>query len=149
MSFDVVIMFLKCSVLAGFSTTETDVIMMTLSNGNIFRVTGPLCGEFTGHRWIPHKGQRCGALIFSLICAWINDWVNNREAGDLRRHRTHNDVIVMSRYSDLKLSYVMKTQLSLVQEKVHCLLGAQPFGKQHWFITKWKLTKKQAFRFKS
>ena len=27
--------------------------MMTLSNGNIFRVTGPLCGEFIGHRWIP------------------------------------------------------------------------------------------------
>ena len=27
---------------------------MTSSNGNIFRVTGPLCGEFTGHRWIPH-----------------------------------------------------------------------------------------------
>ena len=27
-------------------------IMMTLSNGNIFRVTGHLCGEFTGHRWI-------------------------------------------------------------------------------------------------
>ena len=28
-------------------------IVMTSSNGNIFRVTGPLCGEFTGHRWIP------------------------------------------------------------------------------------------------
>ena len=27
--------------------------MMTSSNGNIFRATGPLCGEFTGHRWIP------------------------------------------------------------------------------------------------
>ena len=27
--------------------------MMTSSNGNIFRVTGPLCGEFTGLRWIP------------------------------------------------------------------------------------------------
>ena len=27
--------------------------MMTSSKGNIFRVTGPLCGEFTGHRWIP------------------------------------------------------------------------------------------------
>ena len=27
--------------------------MMTSSNGNILRVTGPLCGEFTGHRWIP------------------------------------------------------------------------------------------------
>ena len=30
-----------------------DFPMMTSSNGNIFRVTGPLCGEFTGHRWIP------------------------------------------------------------------------------------------------
>ena len=29
------------------------VFMMTSSNGNIFRVTGPLCGEFIGHRWIP------------------------------------------------------------------------------------------------
>ena len=28
--------------------------MMTSSNENIFRVTGPLCGKFTGHRWIPH-----------------------------------------------------------------------------------------------
>ena len=27
--------------------------MMTSSNRNIFRVTGPLCGELTGHRWIP------------------------------------------------------------------------------------------------
>ena len=44
----------------------------------------------------PHKGQWRGALMFSLICAWINDWVNNGEAGDLRRHRTHDDVIVMT-----------------------------------------------------
>ena len=29
------------------------VLMMPLSNGNIFRVTGHLCGEFTGPRWIP------------------------------------------------------------------------------------------------
>ena len=43
----------------------------------------------------PHKGQSRGALMFSLICAWINGWVNNREAGDLRRHRTRYDVIVM------------------------------------------------------
>ena len=32
--------------------------------------------------------------MFRLICVWI-DWVNNREAGDLRRHRAHYDVIVM------------------------------------------------------
>ena len=44
----------------------------------------------------PHKGQWRGALMFSLICVWINDWVNNREAGDLRRHSGHYDVNVMS-----------------------------------------------------
>ena len=43
----------------------------------------------------PHKGQWRGALIFSLICAWIYGWVNNRETGDLRRYRTHYDVNVM------------------------------------------------------
>ena len=43
----------------------------------------------------PHKGQWRGALIFSLICARINGWVNNREAGDFRRYRAHYDVIVM------------------------------------------------------
>ena len=43
----------------------------------------------------PHKGQWRGALMFSLICAWINGWVNNRKAGDLRRYRAHYDVTVM------------------------------------------------------
>ena len=43
----------------------------------------------------PHKGQWRGVLMFSLSCAWINDWVNNREAGGLKRHRAHYDVIVM------------------------------------------------------
>ena len=61
------------------------ITMMTSSNGNIFRVTGPLCGEWRG------------ALMFSLICASINGWVNNREAGDLRRQRGHYDVIVMTK----------------------------------------------------
>ena len=52
-----------------------------------------------GIRWSPgnslHKGQWRGALMFSLISAWINGWVNNREAGDLRHYRAHYDVIVM------------------------------------------------------
>ena len=43
----------------------------------------------------PYKGQWRGALMFSLICACINAPINNREAGDLRRHRAHYDVIVM------------------------------------------------------
>ena len=41
-----------------------------------------------------HKDQWRGALMFSLICAWIHGWVNNREAGDLGRHRAHYDVIL-------------------------------------------------------
>ena len=52
-----------------------------------------------------HKGQWCGALIFSMTSAWINGWVNNREAGDLRRHRAHYDVIVMITRYDIILLY--------------------------------------------
>ena len=37
---------------------------MTSSNGKIFRVTGPLCGEFTGHRWIPHTKASDAELWF-------------------------------------------------------------------------------------
>ena len=43
----------------------------------------------------PHKGQWRGALMFSLICVWINGSVNNREAGDLKRYRAHYDVTVI------------------------------------------------------
>ena len=61
--------------------------MMT-SNGNIFRVTGPLWGEFTGREWRE-------ALVFSFICTWTNYWANSQDASDLRRHRAHADVTVM------------------------------------------------------
>ena len=75
--------------------------MMMSSNGNIFRVTGLCVGKspvtgVTGE--YPHKGQWRGALMFSLICVWINGWLNNREAGDLRRRRAHYDVIVLPMY---------------------------------------------------
>ena len=46
----------------------------------------------------PHKGQWREALTFSLICAWINGWVTNREAGDLRRHYAHCNIIVMNHW---------------------------------------------------
>ena len=70
--------------------------MMTSSNGNIFRSHGPFV------RWIhrspvnsQHKSQWCGALMFSLICAWTNNWANDGDPGDLRRHHAHYGVIVM------------------------------------------------------
>ena len=42
----------------------------------------------------PHKGQWRGTLIFLWSATWINGWVNNREAGDLRRHRDHYDIVM-------------------------------------------------------
>ena len=47
----------------------------------------------------PPKGQWRGALMFSLICAWINDWVNNSEADDLVRHRAHYDITVRTSWN--------------------------------------------------
>ena len=71
-------------------------IMMTSSNGNIFRVTGLLCGEITGPRWIPRtKASDAELWCVFFICVWINGWVNNREVGDLRRYHAHYDVTVM------------------------------------------------------
>ena len=70
--------------------------MMTSSNGSISSVTSPLCGEFTGHRWSPlTKTGDAELWCFLSICTWINNWVNNGEAGDLRRHRSHFVVTVM------------------------------------------------------
>ena len=68
---------------------------MMSSDGNIFRVTGFLWGESTGG--YPHKDQWRRVLMFSLIYAWTNSWANNRDAGDLKRHRDHYDVTVMHR----------------------------------------------------
>ena len=49
--------------------------------------------------WWRHQMETFSALltICAGICVWINGWVNNREAGDLRRHRGHYDVNVMVR----------------------------------------------------
>ena len=74
--------------------------MMTSSNGNIFLRNWPFVrGIHRSPVNSPHKGQWRGALMFSLICAWINGWVSNCKAGDLRRHRAHYDVIVMTLWS--------------------------------------------------
>ena len=75
---------------------KNKLCMITSSNGNIFRVYWPFVrGVHRSPVNTPHKGQWRGALMFSLICAWINGWVNNHEAGDLRRHCAHYDFTVM------------------------------------------------------
>ena len=64
---------------------ETFSELLAICAGN-----SPVTGEF------PHKGQWRRALMFSLICTWINSWVNNCEASDLRRHCACYDITVMS-----------------------------------------------------
>ena len=80
---------------------ETFSALLALCAGN-----PPITGEF------PHKGQWRGALMFSLICAWINGLVNNREDGDFRHHRAHYDVIVMFCSRQYRYTNVNASQFS-------------------------------------
>ena len=57
---------------------------------------------------------------FFLISDWINDWVNNHEAGDLRHHRAHYDVTVIyfgptiAEYADETYDLIIRFRLQLV-----------------------------------
>ena len=70
--------------------------MMTSLDGNIFHITGPLCGEFTGHRWIPWQKPvtRSFDVFFDLRLNKRSS-KQSRDVGDLRRHRARYNVIVM------------------------------------------------------
>ena len=132
----------KCTVnrWCFFIALGNDSTIMTSSNGNIFRVTGPLCGNSPVPVNSPHKGQWHWALMFSLICAWINDWVNNREAGDLRRHRGHYDVTVMTvvhhRWSKFEIVIVWiskNKQYGLLRDSIIAVTSHEPHGvSNHW-----------------
>ena len=65
----------------------------------------------------PHQGQWRRALMFSLICTWINGWVNSGDIGDLRRHRAHYDVTVMGMI--WKSLYLRAHQRSFVVSHFH------------------------------
>ena len=69
---------------------ETFSALLILCAGNL-----PVTSEFPSQRPVTR------ALLFSMICVWINGWVNNREAGDLRRHDTHYDAVVMVEWTIL------------------------------------------------
>ena len=87
--------------------------MMTSSNGNIFRVTGHLCGEFTGPRWIPYtKPSDADLWCFLWSSPWINVWVNIGEAGELRRYRAHYGAIVMRTDVLVKVSKFLRQKVS-------------------------------------
>ena len=66
---------------------ETFFALLAICGGN-----SPVTGKSHAQRPVTRSFD-----VFFLICAWINGWINNRETGDLRRHRVHYDVIVMAR----------------------------------------------------
>ena len=80
-----------------------------------------------GIHWSPvnfqHKGQWRRALMFPLICTWINGWVNNPEAGDLRCHHAHYDIIVICGYHSLQ-QIPSHTHQSL--SKMGCFVDEKP-----------------------
>ena len=95
----------------------------------------------------PHKGQWRGALMFSLICVWINGWINNHEAGNLRRNCTHYDIIVMCRTNKCLLGIFehniddLKLWGSL-QWQIHvwiCVIHSPEATTHNSFISNWLL----------
>ena len=68
-----------------------------LQMGIFFRFAGPLRGESTADRWIPLRKPMTQSfgIFFDLQ---TNGWPNYRDAGDLKRHRAHHDLIVMSSF---------------------------------------------------
>ena len=87
------------------SPLRANCIMMTSSNGNVFRVTGPLFAEFTGRGEVPAQGPVTRSFDVFFNLRLNNGWVNIREAGHLRHHRAHCDVTVMWRAQCGDLGY--------------------------------------------
>ena len=129
----------------GLTATGALYNMMTSSKGNIFRVTGPLCGEFTGHRRIPlTKASDAELWCFLWSAPWIDGWVNNRGAGDLRRHRAHYDVIMMKLFvywlqRDIHVLWkVHVTLLSRSSQHVGCWWPGAYFAPGHRQPSWWR-----------
>ena len=106
------------------------MFMMTSSNGNIYRVTGPLWGGVHRSAVVsPHKGQWRGALMFSLIWAWTNGWTNNRDAGDLRRSEYQLAPLVLKpEYSGITRS--MPCLPSATKVMISRVIGSMSFSRK-------------------
>ena len=87
---------LSMDVYIGVNAIEQNswLIMMTSSNGNTQRYWPFVRGIHQSPVDFLYKGQSRGALMFSLINAWTNNWANKRDAADLRGH--HYGVTVMT-----------------------------------------------------
>ena len=77
------------------------------------------------------KASDAELWCFFFICAWINRWVSNREAGNLRPHRTHYDVNVMSIIEEA-IFWTTKTNIFLTHLTLVPYICFSESG-QHWF----------------
>ena len=99
---------------------DTFSTLLTICAGN-----SPVTGEFPAH-----IGQWCRALMFSLMCTWINSWANNGEAGDLRLHRAHYYVTVVHwvHFLSTRPQTIVWTNV----DQVPWLYTASPWVSQLW-----------------
>ena len=136
----------KYKWLANFYTRSVVFITchVTSSNGNIFRVTGHLCrefgdGEFPAQMasntenvsiWWRHKVQWRTALIFSLICVWINGW----------------ESIIHNRILTSKLTYrqIFNIRCTEYQTLIFLVSSCSGLRQNHWsqvLCREWSLSK--------
>ena len=104
----------------------------------------------------PRKGQWRGALMFSLMSAWTHGWANNRDAGDLGRHRAYYDVTVMRliglQGADLTIAWngqychIDNVKTTSIEKESTVLLGKNKarfqtwkWGKQKGIIILWDI----------
>ena len=94
---------------------NTEISMMKSSNGNIFRVTGHLCGKFTGPRWISRTMPvtRSFDVFFDLrlnkrLSKQPWGWWFETPAWSLWRHRNFGEIF------DWTLGY-NRTVISITQ----------------------------------
>ena len=110
------------------SSKISGVYMMMSSNRNIFRVT-----EFTSTDEFPAQRPVTRSFDVSLICAWINRWVNNREANDLRivpspsylkryhgKHRNDHKTMIYSNWYIIYFGHAFTPQKLRKFTPTHC-----------------------------
>ena len=114
---------------------ETFSALLAICAGN-----SPVPGEFPTQRPVTRS------FDVYLIWVWINGWVNNREAGDLRRYRAHCDVIVMMKRRRLTSVWISSLKIRRSCTTVNLYNGIHTHGKTVFVleclpVDDWKLTK--------
>ena len=79
-----------------------------------------------------HKGQWRRALMFSLFCAWTNGWANNRDAGDLRRHRVHYGATVVRTWITETKSWLITKYLCKLRASCLRFCGVRAYRYSHF-----------------